>query len=60
MVFGELILNNEKYHFQFEDYELHIHRFETDISDHEDMEDLFSFKPIKLPDTLIGTCYPDN
>ncbi len=51
MVFGELVLNNEKYHFQFEDYELQIHRFETDNSDCEDIEDLLSFKTIKVPDS---------
>lgn len=60
MIFGELILNNEKYHFQFEDYELSIHRFETDYSDFKDMKDLFSFKPLKLPKTLTGICYPDK
>lgn len=60
MIFGELILNNEKYHFQFEDYELQIHRCETENSDYENIEDLFSFKTIKVPDTLLGTCYPDN
>ena len=42
MIFGELILNNEKYHFQFEDYELQIHRFETENSDYENIEDLSS------------------
>lgn len=60
MVFGELTINGEKYHFQFDNYELHIHRFSTEVSQYKDTEDIFSFQSMKIPPTLIGKCYPDD
>ena len=60
MIFGELTLNNEKYHFQFDNYELYIHRFNTEISEYKDMEDILSFHSMEMPQTLIGMCYPDD
>ena len=60
MVIGELTLNEEKYHFEFSNYELQIYRFESDEAKHDDFVDLLSHKPVNLPDKIIGICYPDN
>lgn len=61
MVFGELTLNNDTYHFLFDNYELRIHKFETSQSNYSDnISELLFGKPLELPEALKGICYPDS
>ncbi len=60
-VFGELVFNNENYHFQFEEFLLQIHKAGSDTDALEAMIEALSGSPKKeLPETLMGTCYPDG
>lgn len=60
-IIGELVLRDENYHFQFEDFLLQIHKVGTDTDALEAMIEAFSSSPKKdLPETLMGICYPDG
>ena len=61
VIIGELILKDEHYHFQFEDYLLKIYKVGTDTDALEAMIEAFTSPRKKdLPETLMGTCYPDG
>ena len=60
-IFGELVLADEIYHFQFEDFLLQIHKAGNDIDALEAIVEAFSSSSKRdLPETLMGICYPDG
>lgn len=63
IVFGELIYENRKYQFEFEDNILQMYEFKSElVSDSTQGIPLFAFFPGEKPqmDSLTGVCYPDG
>lgn len=60
-LFGELVWDNEIYRFVFENFYLKVQRYGTDTETFEAMIEAFlGSQKGDLPDTLMGTCYPDG
>ncbi len=61
IIHGELVLQDIKYHFSFEEYMLSIYEFGSEADPLKAMIAAFSQQPrIDMPETVMGTCYPDS